>query len=201
MPRAMGATWKDPGFASRGVPQLAMMIAEEVKIFCILLAILTCVQVCINVCLYVQLDKFRVWCVCVFVLEWNSWTGGPCQSSCGSGLKTFSRTCQDVANNVVADNSNCELLSPDKSFETRECEENLPACPGVTKWRSQLYNVIYILFYSMDLLGNWALRFCLRNGGQNKNKKMPRCGQWDGHHRLPGRHLPSYPLLWLGLTF
>ncbi len=75
--------------------------------------------------------------VCVFVLEWNSWTGGPCQSSCGSGLKTFSRTCQDVANNVVADNSNCELLSPDKSFETRECEENLPACPGVTKWRSQ----------------------------------------------------------------
>ncbi len=65
----MGATWKDPGFASRGVPQLAMMIAEEEKIFCILLAILTCVQVCINVCLYVQLDKFRAWCFFCFRME------------------------------------------------------------------------------------------------------------------------------------
>ena len=98
-------------------------------------------------------------------IEWNTWVGGSCQSTCGSGLKVHTRTCQDVQNNVLTDNSNCELLSPEDSSETRECEEVLPPCPGIEGIIFSDDSCLVFTLLTLQVWTDWKYGPCTSSSG------------------------------------
>ncbi len=108
-------------------------------------------------------------------IEWNTWVGGSCQSTCGSGLKVHTRTCQDVQNNVLTDNSNCELLSPEDSSETRECEEVLPPCPGIEGIIFSDDSCLVFTLLTLQVWTDWKYGPCTSSSGVGNRIRTRDC--------------------------